>query len=314
MPDQFSVVFPVFALIGLGYVAVKTRLCPETGVTGIMAFVTNFAAPCLLMRAVLYVPLEKAFEPALLASFYLPVTALFFLGFGSSRLIWKQRPGESVAIAFGASFGNTLMLGVPVVIGAFGENAMGPLIGLVGLHAVTMYLLGITMMESLGQEGAGLLVGLKRTLRAVATNSLLIGVALGTAGSLAGVAPLPAPIETPTKLLADAAIPLGLFGVGAALARYRLQGAFRIAWTSATYKLLLQPALTLAFGLWVFRIDPAVVAIATVVAAMPMGMNSYIFATFYSRAEAPAATGVVLTTLLAIVTIPLWLLLVTRLM
>ena len=43
-----NVVIPVFAIIALGYVAVRLRLYPAEGVKGLVAFVNNFATPCLL--------------------------------------------------------------------------------------------------------------------------------------------------------------------------------------------------------------------------------------------------------------------------
>lgn len=309
MPATLEIVLPVFGLIGLGFIAAKFRICPEAGFDGIMTFVATLAAPCLLMRAVLDSTFAEAFNPPLLASFYLPVAALFFFVVAASRLVWKRPPGEAVSIAFGANFGNTVMLGVPVVITAFGEAANSHLIAVVGLHAVCMYLLGVTMMEGMGKEGAGFAAGLRRTAVSVSTNPLLIGVALGAAGNLAGVAPLPAALEAPTRMLAQAAVPLGLFGVGAALARYHVRGALRIAATAMVCKLLLQPALTYALAIWVFRLDPLPAAVATIVAAMPMGMNSYVFASMYRRAEDVAASGIVLTTVAAMATVPLWLLL-----
>lgn len=311
MPPTLEIVLPVFGLIGLGYIAARLRVCPEAGFDGIMTFVATLAAPCLLMRAVLDSTFAEAFNPPLLASFYLPVATLYFVGIAASRLLWKRTPGEAVSIAFGANFGNTVMLGVPVVITAFGEAANSHLIAVVGLHAVCMYLLGVTMMEGTGGEGAGFVAGLRRTAVSVSTNPLLIGVALGAAGNLAGIAPLPSVMETPTRMLAQAAVPLGLFGVGAALARYRVRGALEIATAAAFSKLIMQPALTYALATWVFQLEPLPAAVATIVAAMPMGMNSYVFASMYHRAEDVAASGIVLTTVAAMATIPLWLLLFT---
>ncbi len=311
MVELFTILFPVFALISLGYIGARTGLCPDAGVDGILAFVTNLAAPCLLMRAVLHVSFDAAFNPELLLSFYLPVVFLFFVALGTSRFVWRQRPGESVAIGFAATFGNTVMLGIPVVVGAFGDAAITPLVGIVGLHAVAMYLLGITMMEGLRQKGSGFLAGLRQTLKAVIRNALLIGVALGLAGNLFGLAPLPTAFETATKMLAASAIPLGLFGVGATLVRYQLRADIRIAGTSAVSKLVVQPALTFVLAHWLFGLDKNLIAIATIVAAMPMGMNSYLFAAMYNRAKGTAASGIVLTSLFAALTVPAWLLIVS---
>ena len=306
-----SIVVPVFALIGLGYTMVRIGAFPRLGVEGIMAFVAHLAAPCLVMRALLEVPIRDAFDPALLATYYVPVAALFFTAYGASRMVWKRTPGEGVAIAFSSTFGNTVMLGFPVALGAFGESALSSVVGIVGLHAAFLYVLGITMMEAVRRDGAGLAAGAARTLRTVSRNALLIGVALGAVGNVLGVAPLPTVLETTTLFLAQAAVPAGLFAVGASLPRYRVRAEIGIASFACFLQLGVQPAATYALGRWVFELDPMLTGVATIIAAMPLGLNGYIFASYYQRGEPVAASGIVLSNPISIVTIALWLLLLT---
>ena len=311
MGDIVPILFPVFALIGLGYIAARTGLVPESGINGILAFATQFAAPCLLMRAVLQAQFAETFDLALIASFYLPIVFFFAAMTLTSRFLWRREAGDSVVIGFASTFGNTVMLGVPVVIGTFGDIALTPMVGIVGLHAVAMYLMGVTLMEVVRQEGAGVLATLRRMLVGIASNALLIGVALGVIGNVAGITPLPAPIETATRLLGESAIPLGLFGVGAALTRYRLRAEATLASVASASKLLLQPGATYILARWVFELDPLPLGVATLTAAMPLGMNSYLFAAMYNRAVGTAASGIVLSTLLSALSVSFWLVVLT---
>lgn len=311
MAEIIPVLFPVFALIGLGYAAARTGMIGEAGVNGIILFATNLGAPCLLMRAVLNADFGESFDPLLIAAFYIPVAISFACMALGARILGGRRPGDSVSIGFGSSFGNTVMLGVPIVVGTFGDSALATMVGIVGLHAVFMYLMGITLMEVVRQDGAGLLVGLGRTARAIASNALLIGVGLGALGNALGVAPLPGPLETTTRLLGDSAIPLGLFGVGAALTRYRLRLEAAVAAAGTASKLLVQPALTFVFAQYVFGLGPLPAGVATLTAAMPMGMNSYLFAALYDRAVGAAASGIVLSTMLSALSVSFWILVVS---
>ena len=45
MGDIVPILFPVFALIGFDYIATRTDLAQESGIDGILAFATHFAAP-----------------------------------------------------------------------------------------------------------------------------------------------------------------------------------------------------------------------------------------------------------------------------
>ena len=311
MLQILTILVPIFALIGLGFAAARSGTLSQRGVDGLLYFVTRFAAPCLVMRTVLAVPLGEAFDLGLLAAYYLPVLAIFLAAFLLARGIWQRSPGEGVAIAFSTTFGNTVMLGIPVALAAFGDAAMSAIVGIVGLHGAVLYVLGITLMEALRRDGVGLVAGLGRMARAVAGNALLIGIALGAAGNLLGLAPLPRMLDQTTLFLAEGAVPAGLFAVGAALPRYRMRAEIGIAGMACLFQLLVQPAATWALATWVFGLDPLLTGVATVIAAMPLGMNGYIFAAFYGKGEGSAASGIVLSNPLSVATLGFWLLLVS---
>ena len=223
MIEIISIVFPVFALIGLGYAMTWGGAFPGRAVEGIMTFVVLLAAPCLVMRSLLHVRIADAFDPFLLATFYIPLVAVFFATYGVSRAVWRRTPGESVSIAFSSTFGNTVMLGIPVALGAFGDDALSSVVGIVGPHAAFLYVLGITMMEAVRRDGAGFRAGVKRTIRTVSRNALLIGVLLGVIGNALGAAPLPSVLDTTTLFLAQAAVPAGPVRCGSVASP--LQGA-----------------------------------------------------------------------------------------
>ncbi|MDB5561956.1 MAG: family transporter, partial [Hyphomicrobiales bacterium] len=48
MLSVLNVIAPVFGLLAVGYLAVRFKLFPATGVDALVAFVNNFATPCLL--------------------------------------------------------------------------------------------------------------------------------------------------------------------------------------------------------------------------------------------------------------------------
>ena len=107
------------------------------------------------MRVVLQAQIAETFDLALIASFYLPIVFFFVSTTLTARFLWGREAGDSVVIGFVSTFGNAVMLGVPVVVGTFGDITLTPMVGIVGLHAVAMYLMGVTLIEVVRQKSAG---------------------------------------------------------------------------------------------------------------------------------------------------------------
>jgi len=58
----------------------------------------------------------------------------------------------------------------------------------------------------------------------------------------------------------------------------------------------------------ILHVDPQVARYGILLAAMPTGLNAYIFAMLYDRGTSVAATTVLLSTLASVATLSLWLL------
>jgi predicted permease len=78
-------------------------------------------------------------------------------------------------------------------------------------------------------------------------------------------------------------------------------------------KLLLLPALVLAVAYGAFGLRGLPLAVVVMLAAVPAGSNTLIFAQRYRTLEAEATAGIVLSTVLFVLTAPLWLAVLTRL-
>jgi len=108
-------------------------------------------------------------------------------------------------------------------------------------------------------------------------------------------------------MLAAAAIPTALVGIGATLTRYELKAEASESLMVSTLALFLHPLIAFLLGYFVFDLQGDYLRVAIIVSAMPPGMNVYIFATLYDRAVALAASTVLIATTLSVVTISFWL-------
>jgi hypothetical protein len=300
-----EVILPVFLVISFGYVAVWHGLFSDAAVDGLMRFTQSFAIPCLLFRAIAGLDLGQEFDVALLGSFYAGATVGFLAGLLGARLLFARPWEDSVAIGFCCLFSNSLLLGLPITERAYGAEALAANYAIVAVHAPFCYLVGIGAMEAVKSRGQGLGTAFVRIARTLAGNALVIGIALGVAVNLTGL-PLPGVLTDALDLMIRAALPAALFGLGGVLYRYRPEGDLRTIAYVVAVSLVLHPAvvwtLGRATGLSVEQMRSAVLT-----AAMPPGVNAYIFANMYGVARRVAASSVLIATGMAILTVWVWL-------
>jgi hypothetical protein len=104
-------------------------------------------------------------------------------------------------------------------------------------------------------------------------------------------------------LLAAAATPAALFSLGATLAGFRLAGDLGESLVVVAIKLLVLPLVVWLFATRVFHLGDLDTAVATTCAALPTGSNAFILAQRYDLYVARAASSVLISTALSIVTL-----------
>src|SRR5262245_61274992 len=110
-----NVVLPVFAIIGLGYLAVRFKVYPREGVRGLVAFVHNFASPCLLFNAMATADFSTEFNWNVIIPFYVGALVVFVIASILSAKVFGNRLGEAVSSGFSAMYTNTVLIGLPLV-------------------------------------------------------------------------------------------------------------------------------------------------------------------------------------------------------
>jgi malonate transporter and related proteins len=302
-----DVILPVFLIIGAGYFAAFRKIVDDHAVDGIMKFAQNFAVPMLLFRSVSRLDLAQSFDPALLISFYVGALTAGALGYFGARFIFDRAPADAVAIAFAASFSNSLLLGLPITERAYGAEALAGNYAIISIHSPLLYGIGITLMEMVRSQGQGLakMALTQRVLKSIFTQPLVIGIICGFAVNVSGL-PLPGVVASAVDMMVKAAIPAALFGLGGVLLRYRPEGDMKAIAYVSLLTLIVHPMIT--FGLaHLFGLSVAQTRSAVVTAAMAPGVNAFLFANMYGVAKRVAASTVLLATGATIITAWGWL-------
>jgi hypothetical protein len=297
MQTSLGIVLPLFALILTGFAFVRAGVLGTDGVKGIGAFVFNLAVPALLFRSMATGLPQDGAGLGVVYVYYLGAGIVFALTMLIGRIAFGLDLAQQALMAITATFSNAVLIGIPLVFAAFGREGQIAVLLITSLHSAIFVTLATVLVE-IGRGGGAQPLAI---LRSVAANPLLLAVLAGAAWSLAGWG-LPAPVDTFTRLLAGAAAPAALFALGATLAQFRLGGAVQDIATITVLKMVVHPALVWLLAHSVFGLAPTETAVAVIIAALPSGVNPFILAQRYGLYVQRAASSVVVTTALAVVT------------
>ena len=281
----------------------------DGAVDGVWRFAQSLALPVLLFKNVATLDLARAFAPGLLLSFYIGAFTSFGVGFFGARIVFRRALPDAVAIAFACTFSNSLLLGVPITERAYGAEALAGNFAIIGIHAPLIYTFGIILMEwarTRETPGASHATLVRQVVRGVFTQPLVVGLAAGFTVNLTGL-PQPGVLAAAVEMMARAALPAALFGLGGVLWRYRPEGDKGLIALVTFCSLVLHPGLSYSLARWGFGLETNGLRSVTITAAMAPGINAYMFAHMYGVGKRVNASAVLVATGLSIATTWGWL-------
>ena len=306
MLQILQIVLPVFLVIGTGYVAAYFKVFTAEQSGALMRFATQIAIPCLLFLAISRLDLKAEFQMSVLAPFFIGALASFTLTSLGAWFFFGHKPGYRIAIGFAGMFSNLVLIGLAIVELAFGAEALKPAFAIVALHAPFCYVIGITAMEISRADGVGFVATIKAVVKQVFSNAITVSLLLGIAANLLNLTP-PEALNTALELIARAALPVALFALGAILVKYKISSSIGEISLISFNMLILHPVIAYVLGRYVFALEHDVLKVVVLMAAMPPGMNAYAFADLYDRAKEIAASSIMVSTMLAVMSISVWL-------
>jgi len=306
-----NVIAPIFALMALGYSAVRFRLFPAEGIKSLIAFVNNFATPCLLFHSLVTSDLRSAFNLSIIGPFYIGALICFVIGIVIAIRIFRNSPGEGVSVGFTGTFTNTVLVGLPIISRAYGPEALPVTLSIIGLHGAILLTIGMVTMELVKRDGKPLGQTLVTAVKRVGSNPLIWGIAAGMIGYFSGLQ-LIEPAEAFLVMMSSAVVPAALFGIGGALYEFKLGENWKPAMVGSFIKLIIHPAIAYVLMIWVLHVPMDIARYGILLSAMPAGVNVYVFATYYNRGTGVAANAILIGTVASALTISGWLYILSR--
>ncbi len=306
MLEVIELVLPLFGLIFLGFAAGKLAKRPIASLEWMNIFIIYVALPAMFYRLLSQTPVSEFTNYRFLAATTAGTLIVFLMtmliaGFGNRLNI-----RESTIQGFAGAYGNIGYMGPPLAIAAFGPEAGVPVALVFCLDNSMHFTLAPLLMgvDDGGKVGRLRLVG--GILRKIFTHPFILATIAGILGA-AFKLDLPSSADTILLLLGNAAAPCALFVMGVTAAvrpirRIPLELGYLIP-----IKLIVHPAVV--FGLLTLAgdFDPLWVNSAVLLAALPAATNVFVIAQQYQTWQERASSAVILSTALAMFTVPVFL-------
>ena len=302
-----DVFVPPFGLLLLG-AALKRWLLPQDAIwAGIERLVFWALMPALLVSAIASVDILALPIGRMGLAIWLSLLTGGALSLALAFAFRADHPATTSVFQGGIRFNN--LMGFAVIGGIFGSG--GTALGAVATGLIVPFVQTLTTIVFALGPGTGGRLSPRRVLRQLLLNPLLLACLIGFAVALLGG--LPHGVKPLLQSLGQASVALGLLCVGAALSLGALGGRLPLQLATSAIKLLAMPALTFALGRW-FGLEPLPLAAAVTFMALPTATTSYVMARAMGG-DAPLMAAITsLEHLLAVATLPCWLMLLQALL
>jgi len=299
MATVLGIVAPVFLIIALGFAAAKQGVVDQPGFRGLNAFAFSLASPALLFLGGTTGAVGGG-RAAL--AFFLGTGAVYAGTLIAARRLGGRPLGAAGMLALDATFGNTVMMGIPLVTAAFGAEALAVLLGILALHSLVL-LGAATVVAEIGVHAhAPWRRVLHATLGGVGRNPIVMAVAAALVWRLLGLPAPPGFVRRALELLGAAGPPVALFCLGGSLAVLDPRAAWRETLAAGSLKLFAMPAAVWAVCL-LLDVPRFETAVTVLTAALPTGANAYLLAQRYRIEADRSGATVLVTTALSVLTL-----------
>lgn len=283
-----SILFPLFALVAIGYVYGR-RMKPD------MTFANQLNMDVFMPALVFAALASKEFDVVQYQGLAWGALAVVI---GSGLIAWplaRFAHAQPKTFVPPMMFNNSGNLGLPLAVLAFGEAALAP--------AVVMFMISNTLHFSFGAW----LLDRHTRLSTIWRIPVVFAAIAGLAVSATGIELWP-PLLLSIKLLGEVAIPLLLFALGVRLASSDL-GDARAGVVGAVLRPLAGMVIALLFG-WLFRLEPMQQAMLFIFGALPPAVLNYVMAERYRQEPEKVASIVLIGNVASVFFLPLALALV----
>lgn len=293
---------PVFLVILLGYILKVRGFLTEQFADMANKFCFNIALPIMLFQDISKTNVKEDMDVRFFFYCLIVTIVMFALVWIGAKLFVRDKTMVGAFAQAGAR-GSAAILGVAFVENICGDIGMTALMIVASVPFFNMLSVIILVCESPdgGKSGKA---KIKNSIKNIAKNPIIIGILLGLLASLIEFK-APVIMDRSFDYIGRTATPIALIAIGAGFNLNEALTRLKPAIAASIIKLIGLPAVFLPLAIKMGFRDAEMVAILVMLAA-PTTVSSYVMAKSMNNDHVLASNVIVLTTLLASVTLTMW--------
>jgi malonate transporter len=304
-----QLVLPLFAIILLGFVAGKLARLPIEGLAWMNFYIIYAALPALFYQLLSTTPVSQFAQVGFIVISMGSTFTIFLLVYLIAK--WrKKNQSEATIQGLAAAYGNVGYMGVPLGLAAFGPAAAVP-VALIFCFENAMHFIVAPLFMALdnGNQQTKLAL-IRHILVKIFTHPFIVATLAGVLASVFSFQ-MPEFANKTLDLLSQTAGPCALFAMGISAALRSLKRIPTELGYIIPMKLILHPVLMYGLLVWLVPdLDPVWLYSAVLLATLPTATNVFVLAEQYGVWQERASSTIVISTLLAMVTVTAFLYLV----
>ncbi len=300
--ELISLQLRMFLIMLIGLFFRKKNFISAEGKKNLTDLVIYLILPCNIVKSFMITfdgNTLKNFGAVFLVSVLIQVVCAVF----AKRFYNHMTPAHRKVLQYATVASNAGFLGNPVAEGVFGS---------MGLALASVYLIPQrTVMWSAGVSYFAEGTDKKSVIRRIVTHPCIIAVVVGLIFML-GLVQLPSFLDAALKDIGNCNTAMSMLVIGTILADVKPRDLLdRSIFLFSGLRLLLIPLFVYA-GCLAFAVEPLVTGVSVLLAAMPAASTTAILAAKYDGDAAYASKCVVTTTVLSLLTTPVWSMILLR--
>lgn len=297
---SFNVVFPIFAMMAIGYFIKNIKFIDDNTVKKNNALIFKLFLPMMLFKNVYESDISSVFNPKLIMFSLISSLIIIAVLFVIVPVFEKDNRKRGVLIQ-GMFRSNFVIFGVPVTEALCGSEVTGSAAVLVAIIVPVFNFFAVIALAVFDTKKTDF----KSVLFNIIKNPLIIASAFGLGALLLGIR-LPHVIEESVSYLAKVTTPLALMMLGASI-NFKRIGDNLVSMTCALLvKLVIIPLIFVGAGIFVFGFRGAELAILLALFATPPAVSSFTMAQQMGSDDELAGLLVMFGTSFCLITMFVW--------
>lgn len=290
-----SKVLIMLVMILVGYLLTKKAILTSRGASEITDILIKLVTPCSIINS--FIDSRGSLElSGILFAALIPIISMV-INIVVSRLSFRRETEErKTVLQFSVLFGNVGFMGVPLVQGIVGDAGVVYASFAVVVFNIFVWTYGYRLMN---KEA-------RLSVKTVLLNPGVIGIVIGLPLYFINFN-IPEIIREPIAAFAGLNTPLAMMIIGSYVAKVDMRSFVSdlSVYKMSALRLLITPVIF--FGvLLLLRPEPDLFLTGIIQAAMPVAANTVLFAVQYNKDSELASKAVAVSTVLSVLTIPLF--------